>query len=152
MERRVKEYAAKTGGVIANMTAKAQEISATAANKANAAATVVGEKVGSLASVIRENAPHEGAAATAATTVVGGLESASSYLQEKKFNHVAKDVTVLVRTYPIKALLIGVGLGYFSGPALEVKPGTTESKHCSEPSFGNLWFVPRITFAQVAGI
>ena len=113
VERRVKEYAAKTGGVIANMTAKAQEISATAANKANAAATVVGEKIGSLASVIRENAPHEGAAATAATTVVGGLESASSYLQEKKFNHVAKDVTVLVRTYPIKALLIGVSLGYF---------------------------------------
>jgi len=94
------------------MTAKAQELSASAANKTNEAATIVGEKIGSLANVIRENAPHEGAVATAATAVVDGLESASSYLREKKFEHLAKDVTALVRTYPVQSLLIGVGLGY----------------------------------------
>ena len=41
------------------MTAAAQEFGATHATKANEAATVVGEKIGSLATVIRENAPHE---------------------------------------------------------------------------------------------
>ena len=41
-----------------------------------------------------------------------GLESASSYLKEKKFDHLAKDVTALVHTYPVQSLLIGVGLGY----------------------------------------
>jgi uncharacterized protein YjbJ (UPF0337 family) len=112
VERRFKEIGDKTTGVVANITAKAQELGATAANKANEAATVVGEKIGSLANVIREKAPHEGAMATAATSVVDGLESASSYLQEKKFEHLAKDVTALVRTYPVQSLLIGVGLGY----------------------------------------
>jgi uncharacterized protein YjbJ (UPF0337 family) len=112
VERRFKEFGDKTSGAVAHMTAKAQELGATAANKANEAATVVGEKIGSLANVIRENAPHEGAVATAATAVVDGLESTSSYLREKKFEHLAKDVTALVRTYPVQSLLIGVGLGY----------------------------------------
>jgi uncharacterized protein YjbJ (UPF0337 family) len=112
VERRFKEFGDKTSGAVANITVKAQELGATAANKANEAAIVVGEKIGSLANVIRENAPHEGAAATAATAVVDGLESASSYLREKKFDHLAKDVTALVRTYPVHSLLIGVGLGY----------------------------------------
>lgn len=109
MSQRFKEFGDKTGRAVANMTAKAQELGATAANKANEAATVVGEKIGSLANVIRENAPHEGAVAMA---VVDGLESASSYLREKQFDHLAKDVTALVRTYPVQSLLIGVGLGY----------------------------------------
>jgi uncharacterized protein YjbJ (UPF0337 family) len=112
VERRLKEFGDKTSGVVANITAKAQELGATAANKANEAATVVGEKIGSLANVIRENAPHEGTVATAATAVVDGLESASSYLREKKFEHLAKDVTALIRTYPVQSLLMGVGLGY----------------------------------------
>ena len=112
VERRFKEFGDKTAGAVANITAKAQELGATAANKANEAATVVGEKIGALANVIRENAPHEGAVATAATAVVDGLESTSSYLREKKFEHLAKDITALVRTYPVQSLLIGVGLGY----------------------------------------
>ena len=103
------------------MTAKAQEFGVTAANKANEAATVVGEKIGSLANVIRENAPHEGAVATAATAVADGLESASSYLREKKFEHLAKDVTALVRTYPIQSLLIGYWPWLFARPAHKIK-------------------------------
>lgn len=112
VERRFKEFSDKTSGAVASITAKAQEFGATAGSKANDAATVVGEKIGSLAHVIRENAPHDGAVATAATAVVDGLESASSYLREKKFDHLAKDVTDLVRTYPVQSLLIGIGLGY----------------------------------------
>lgn len=112
VERHLADCADKTAGVVASVTAKAQEFGATAATKANEAATVVGDKIGSMANVIRENAPHEGAVANVATAVVGGLESASSYLKEKKFDHVAKDVTALVRTYPVQSLLIGIGLGY----------------------------------------
>ncbi|HEX5864646.1 MAG TPA: hypothetical protein VF014_10410 [Casimicrobiaceae bacterium] len=102
----------KKDGAVAKMTATAQELGATAASKANDAASVVGEKIGSLASVIRDNAPHEGPVATAATAVADGLESAGSYLREKKFDDLAQDVTALVRTYPVQSLLIGVGLGY----------------------------------------
>jgi len=112
VERHLKEFADQSSGVVANITAKAQEFGTTAATKANDAAVVVGDKIGSMASVIRENAPHDGAVASVATAVVDGLESASSYLKEKKFDHVAKDVTALVRTYPVQSLLIGIGLGY----------------------------------------
>lgn len=94
------------------MEAKTSELGATVATKANVAATVVGEKIGSLANVIRDKAPHEGAVSTAATAVVDKLESASSYLRENKFDHLARDITALVRTYPVQSLLIGVGLGY----------------------------------------
>jgi hypothetical protein len=101
----------KTVGTVASMTAAAQELGATTATRANEAATVVGEKIGSLATVIRENAPHEGAVATAASAVADGLESAGSYLREKKFDALAHEVTNLVRTYPVQSLLIGVGIG-----------------------------------------
>jgi uncharacterized protein YjbJ (UPF0337 family) len=123
VERRLKEYGdtmdsrsgsgmPEAAGAVASMTAKAQELGATAASKVGEAATAVGEQMGSLASTIRDNAPHEGAIATAATAVAGGLESASSYLHEKDYANLATDLTALVRRYPVQALLVGVGLGY----------------------------------------
>jgi uncharacterized protein YjbJ (UPF0337 family) len=123
VERRFKEFAdnmsgprssgmPEASGAVAEMTAKAQELGVTAASMAGGAATAVGETMGSLASVIRDNAPHEGTIASAATTVAGGLESASSYLQEKGYENIATDLTAVIRRYPVQSLLIGVGLGY----------------------------------------
>ena len=66
----------------------------------------------SLANVIREKAPREGKIGTAATKVAGGLESASDYLQEKKFDHLGEDFRGLVRRYPLQTLLVGLGLGF----------------------------------------
>jgi len=113
IERHLQEYGEKTGRVVARMSAKAREFGATAAKKANEAAPVIGEKVKSLASVIRGKAPHEGKIGTTATKVAGGLESASHYLQEKKFDHLGEDFRGLVRRYPLQSLLVGVGLGFF---------------------------------------
>jgi uncharacterized protein YjbJ (UPF0337 family) len=111
-ERRLEEYADKTGGTVAGMTAKAREFGATAARKANEAAPVLGEKMESLASRIREKAPREGRIGTTATKVAGGLESASYYLHEKKFEHLGADLKGLVRRYPLQTLLVGLGLGF----------------------------------------
>jgi len=97
---------------VAGMTAKAQEFGAAAVSTASEAATAVGEQMGSLAGVIRDHAPQDGAIATAATAVAGGLESASTYLKEKDYENLATDLTALVRSYPVQALLVGVGLGY----------------------------------------
>ena len=112
IERRLQEYADKTGGAVASMSAKARELGATAAKKANEAAPVIGEKIKSLADVIRGKAPREGKIGTTATNVAGGLESASDYLQEKKFDHLGEDFRGLVRRYPLQSLLIGLGLGF----------------------------------------
>jgi hypothetical protein len=48
--------------------------------------------MGSLESVIRENAPHEGKVATATSAVVDRLESMRLLLREKKFEHLAEDL------------------------------------------------------------
>jgi uncharacterized protein YjbJ (UPF0337 family) len=123
VERRLQEYGDTLGsrggnelpdaaGAVASLTAKAQEVGATAASKASEAASAVGEQMGSLADVIRDHAPHEGAIATAATTVAGGLESASAYLHEKQYANLAADLTALVRRYPVQFLVAGLGLGY----------------------------------------
>jgi uncharacterized protein YjbJ (UPF0337 family) len=112
IERRLQEYGDKTVGAVASMSAKAREFGATAAKRANEAAPVIGEKIKSLASVIRGKAPHEGKIGTTATKVAGGLESASHYLQEKKFDHLGEDFRGLVRRHPVRSLLIGLGLGF----------------------------------------
>ena len=115
VDRRLEEFADQSRGMVAGMAARAQEFGATATTKANEAATAVGDKIGSMANVIRENAPHDGAVASAATAVVDGLESASTYLKEKKLDHLGRDCTALVRSYPVQSLLMGIGLGYLLG-------------------------------------
>ena len=112
IERRLQEYGDKTGGAVARISARAREFGATAAKKVNEAAPVIGEKVKSLADVIRGKAPREGKIGTTATKVAGGLESASHYLEEKKFDHLGEDLRGLVRRYPLRSLLIGLGLGF----------------------------------------
>jgi uncharacterized protein YjbJ (UPF0337 family) len=74
--------------------------------------SAVGEKIGSLADVIREKAPHEGAVGTAATAVAEKLDVAGTYLQEKDLNHVLDDLSGMIRRHPVPALLIGLGIGY----------------------------------------
>jgi uncharacterized protein YjbJ (UPF0337 family) len=112
VERRLQEYGDKTGTAVARMSARARELGATAASKANQAAPVIGEKMKSLASIVREKAPREGKIGTTVTKVAGGLESASYYLQERKFDHLGEDFRGLVRRYPLQSLLVGLGLGF----------------------------------------
>jgi uncharacterized protein YjbJ (UPF0337 family) len=112
VEWRLREYGNQAGGTVNNLTAKARELGTTAARKANEAAPAIGEKMESLASRIREKAPREGRIGTTATKVAGGLESASYYLHEKKFEHLGADLKGLVRRYPLQSLLVGLGLGF----------------------------------------
>jgi uncharacterized protein YjbJ (UPF0337 family) len=112
IERRLQEYSDKTGGAVGRMSVKAREFGATAAKRANEAAPAIGERIKSLANVIRGKAPREGKIGTTATKVAGGLESASNYLQEKKFDHLGEDFRGLVRRYPLQSLLVGLGLGF----------------------------------------
>jgi len=112
IERRFQEYGDKTAGILANVSAKAQELGATAAKKAIEAAPLVGEKMESLATAIRERAPRQGTLGTATTKVAEGLESASHYLQERKFDHLGEDFRGLVRRYPLQSILVGLGLGF----------------------------------------
>ena len=92
------------------MAAKAQEFGATAVRTANEAAPVIGDKMKSLASGIREKARKQRADAV---QVADGLESAGDYLREKKFEHLGEDFWGLVRRYPLRSLLIALGLWFW---------------------------------------
>jgi uncharacterized protein YjbJ (UPF0337 family) len=94
---------------------EAERLSSAAAAQASHATTAVGEKIGSLADVIREKAPHEGAVGTAATAVAEKLDVAGSYLQKRSLEHIGGDLTALIRRHPVPSLLIGLGIGYLLG-------------------------------------
>jgi len=91
---------------------RAQELSTAAAEKVGGATKAVGEKMSSLAGTLRGSAPQEGTIGSAAQTVANQLDNAGSYLQDNTFENMARDVTGLIRRYPIQSLLIGVGIGY----------------------------------------
>jgi uncharacterized protein YjbJ (UPF0337 family) len=129
VERRLQEYHARLGASSPSGTAppvgasapkvgsspaqeQAAEPSSAAATAANQATSAVGEQLGSLADVIRDKAPSEGTMGTAASAVADKLSAAGSYLQEKKVEHVAGDLTDLIRRYPMASMLIGLGIGY----------------------------------------
>jgi uncharacterized protein YjbJ (UPF0337 family) len=111
VERRFREYDDRIG--TSNPAYASGNAEQGVANSSGVqATTAVGEKIGSLADVIREKAPHEGAVGTAATAVAQKLDVAGSYLQEKDLNHVLSDVSSMIRRYPVPSLLIGLGIGY----------------------------------------
>jgi uncharacterized protein YjbJ (UPF0337 family) len=111
MERRFKEYdeRMRTSGATSKQ-GKAEE--ATSGTSAAQPMSGVGDRIGSLADVIREKAPHEGTVGTAATTVAEKLDVAGSYLQERDVNHMLSDLSGMIRRYPVPSLLIGLGIGY----------------------------------------
>jgi len=90
----------------------AEETASAAATLASQPISAVGERIGSLAGVIRDKAPHEGAMGTAATTVAETLDAAGSYLQEKNLDHMMGDLSGMIRRYPVPSLLVGLGIGY----------------------------------------
>jgi len=112
MNRRFREYEdrARTSSSPTHMSAKTGD----SMNDTSAVQPIsaVGEKIGSLADMIREKTPHEGAVGTAATAVAEKLDVAGSYLQEKDLNHVLSDVSSMIRRYPVPSLLVGLGIGY----------------------------------------
>ena len=91
---------------------KAKSATTAAGQKADAAASAVGEGMTSLAHSIREKAPHEGMIGSASSRVASGLESGGRYLQKEGFHGMMDDLTQLIRSNPLPALLIGVGIGF----------------------------------------
>jgi hypothetical protein len=123
VERRCTEYAdtmsgpsrrglSAANGAVAERTTKAPERGVTAARMTGGAATAVGETMGALARVIRDNAPHAGTIASAATAVAGGLGSARSSLHGQGYETIAIHLTAVMRRDPVHSCLVGGGLGY----------------------------------------
>jgi hypothetical protein len=83
-----------------------------AGQRADDAVSSVGGAAKSLASQVRQNAPHEGMLGSAADYAASALDRTGSYLQDQGVSGMAEDFTGMIRRNPIPALLIGVAVGY----------------------------------------
>ena len=112
----------------ANLTQKAKEVTSTAAAKAedvahkaehqtDSALSAVGEKMSSLASSIRSNAPQEGMVGSAASTVADKLDTSGRYLRASGVRRITDDLAEVVRRHPIPAVITVFSVGLVIGMA-----------------------------------
>jgi len=117
-----KETAANVGQqareMASNAADKAKELGQQAGAKAGDAIHSVGQGMSSLAGTLRENAPQSGMLGSAAGTVAAQLESGGRYLSEHDLGEIGKDVSDVIRRYPIPALVCVFGIGFLLGGAL----------------------------------
>ena len=106
-----------------NLADRAKDAASSAGQRVGDAANFVGQRADdataaaggglkSLASQVRQRAPHEGMLGTASEGVASALDRTGDYLREQGFSGMAEDFTNLVRRNPIPALLIGVAFGF----------------------------------------
>jgi hypothetical protein len=112
LKNKAGEAATAVGEMAGQAKTKAQELAATAADKAEDARRAAGQGLESLSGTIRKNAPESGMLGSMAASVADNIESAGSYLQSHDFGDMGKEVTNLVRRYPIQSLLVGLGVGF----------------------------------------
>src|SRR4030095_14963172 len=84
VDHRFSEYQASGDDMLSGIKAKTYEFGENAANKARGAISAVAD----------------------------GVESASSYLRENKFEAMAADLKEVIRKYPLQATILGLGLFY----------------------------------------
>jgi hypothetical protein len=82
------------------------------------ATEAVASQLKQAAEQLREHAPQQGTIGSAAHTVADGLESGATYLKEHDFRDMAEDLSGVVRSYPIPAVLAGIGIGFLLGRTL----------------------------------
>jgi vacuolar-type H+-ATPase subunit H len=101
-----------------NVADKAQETASAAVDKANDGISAVGHQMNALSGTVRKAAPQDGVIGSAATTVADQLQAGGRYLEGHGVQDIGKDLTSLVREYPIQSVLVGFGLGCLLGMTL----------------------------------
>lgn len=100
----------KTGEQVAR---KGEELVNKASDKARETAETVGERIAGASEAIqgklRETGKEVGEVVSAVSDKV---RSSAQYLEDSSVQEVVDDVTVLIKRYPIHAVLIGAGIGF----------------------------------------
>jgi ElaB/YqjD/DUF883 family membrane-anchored ribosome-binding protein len=99
----------------ANVANKAQETASAAVDKTDDNIAAVGHRMNAFADTVRETAPKDGVVGSAATTMADNLQAGGRYLEGHGLQDMGKDLTAVVRHYPIQSVLIGFGLGCLLG-------------------------------------
>jgi len=97
---------------------KAQETASAVVDKTNDGIAAVGHQMNALGGTVRKAAPQDGVIGSAATTVADKLQAGGRYLEGHGLQDMGKDITSLVRRYPLQSVLLGFGLGCLLGMTL----------------------------------
>ena len=96
--------------IFSDVTDEAQKFTKNVAQQTGKAVTQVGEGMSNLAGTIRERSPS-GVIGSATGSVADSLESSGHYLAERDLGEMTDDFTNLVRKYPVRSFLVGIGVG-----------------------------------------
>jgi phage-related tail protein len=102
----------KAKDAASNVGSRVSDAASYVGHRAEDATSSAGGGLKSLASQVRQNAPHEGMLGSAAGYAAGALDRTGDYLREQGLSGMAEDFTGLIRRNPIPALLIGVAVGF----------------------------------------
>jgi hypothetical protein len=102
----------------ANVANKAQKTASTVLDRTNNGIAVVGHQISALGGTVRKAAPQDGVIGSAATAMADNLQVGGRYLEGHDLQHMGKDLTAMVRQYPIQSVLAGFGLGCLVGMTL----------------------------------
>jgi hypothetical protein len=105
----------KTKDAVSSFVGTMEDMASTIGHQAEGAVGATGGAMKSLAGTIRDKGPESGMLHNVTSGVASGLESGGAYLQDHNLHGMAKDVTDLVRRYPLQAILVGVGVGFCVG-------------------------------------
>lgn len=79
---------------------------------------VVGQRMNALGGTVRDAGPRSGAFGPAASAVADELQAGGHYLEAHDLKDIGKDLTDVVRRYPIQSVLAGFGIGCLIGMTL----------------------------------
>jgi hypothetical protein len=119
VEEVASEVTQKAQDWAANVANKAQETAAAAVDRTNDGIAAVGHGMSALAARVRDAAPDNGKLGSAATSVADHLKAGGHYLEGHGVKDIGKDLTDMVRHYPIQSLLVGFGIGCLAGWTLK---------------------------------
>ncbi len=100
-----------------NVANKAQETAAAVVQKADGGIANVGQQMNALGGKVRGTVAPGGAIDSAASAVANELEAGGRYLEGHGLEAISKDLTDMVKQYPVQSLLIGFGVGCLFGMA-----------------------------------
>jgi len=109
---KAKDLAGKAGDA-------ASSAASTVGHKADDVVSAVGGKVQGLAGSVRDVGPKDGMLGTATRAVADTMENTGKYLEDQGVSGMMGDFTDLIKRNPVPALLIGIGIGYLLGRALD---------------------------------
>jgi ElaB/YqjD/DUF883 family membrane-anchored ribosome-binding protein len=105
----VKDKARQAGDYLRDKAGQAGDF---ARDKAEQATSSAGKGMENLASTIRDRGPQSGMLGRASSTVADTLDRTGRYLEDQGLGGMVEDLTSMVRSHPLPAVLLGIGLGF----------------------------------------